>query len=228
MSDEEVDPILQVPLAVTKTTSTLPEYSIPPKVLYALDPKRRLVDDLHLKLIAEEQMQEEEEEITRKSDSGCILSKVKLAFFRASKQEDLEQRYRELRANDIKVPPLYLTISYILISKHKQQSTNGYTYIPKIVQGEASARICSWVGLTFVLAFSLSSQFCLGRWKFGRIGWAPGQVGGTSEQMPPCKPSSYIITFMSLISIYEWLHNTLFHTAVPRNRNASWPGCRTC
>ena len=57
MSDEEVDPILQVPLAMTghEGTSTMLEYSIPPKVLYALDPRRRLEDDLHLKFIAEEQ-----------------------------------------------------------------------------------------------------------------------------------------------------------------------------
>ena len=61
MSEEEPDPALQVPLAMAALTSTaavspwFPPYSIPPKVLYALDPKRRLEDDLHLKLIAEEQ-----------------------------------------------------------------------------------------------------------------------------------------------------------------------------
>ena len=61
MSEEELDPVLQVPLAMAAMTSTaavspwFPPYSIPPKVLYALDPKRRLEDDLHLKLIAEEQ-----------------------------------------------------------------------------------------------------------------------------------------------------------------------------
>ena len=59
MSDEEVDPILQVPLAMTEMTFpdtmvTMPSYSIPPKVLYALDPRRRLEDDLHLKFIAKE------------------------------------------------------------------------------------------------------------------------------------------------------------------------------
>ena len=46
-------------------------------------------------------MKEEEENLLQRSDSGCILSKVKLAFFRASKEVDIEQRYRELRANDI-------------------------------------------------------------------------------------------------------------------------------
>ena len=57
MSEEELDPALQVPLAMAGIliSSTFPPYSIPPKVLYALDPKRRLEDDLHLKLIAEEQ-----------------------------------------------------------------------------------------------------------------------------------------------------------------------------
>ena len=61
MSEEELDPVLQVPLAMAALTSTaavspwFPPYSIPPKVLYALDPKRRLEDDLHLKFIAEEQ-----------------------------------------------------------------------------------------------------------------------------------------------------------------------------
>ena len=61
MSEEELDPALQVPLAMADLTSAamispwFPPYSIPPKVLYALDPKRRLEDDLHLKLIAEEQ-----------------------------------------------------------------------------------------------------------------------------------------------------------------------------
>ena len=56
MSDEEVDPILQVPLAMTemKFPDIMPPYSIPPKVLYALDPRRRLEDDLHLKFIAKE------------------------------------------------------------------------------------------------------------------------------------------------------------------------------
>ena len=48
------------------------------------------------------QVREEEEDLRQRSDSGCILSKVKLAFFRASKDKDIEQRYRELRANDIK------------------------------------------------------------------------------------------------------------------------------
>ena len=48
-------------------------------------------------------MREEEEEIVRRADSGCVLSKVQLAFFRASKEEDIDKRYRELRANDIKV-----------------------------------------------------------------------------------------------------------------------------
>ena len=49
------------------------------------------------------QVREEEEEIVRRADSGCVLSKVQLAFFRASKEEDIDKRYRELRANDIKV-----------------------------------------------------------------------------------------------------------------------------
>ena len=56
MSDEEGDPVLQVPFAMgTGTGRTMvPAYSIPPKVLYALDPRRRLEDDIRLKSIAEE------------------------------------------------------------------------------------------------------------------------------------------------------------------------------
>ena len=52
-------------------------------------------------------MKEEEEELMRKSDSGCILSMVELAFFRGTKDDDIEQRYRELRANDIKASFVY-------------------------------------------------------------------------------------------------------------------------
>ena len=52
-------------------------------------------------------MKEEEEELMRKSDSGCILSMVELAFFRGTKDDDIEQRYRELRANDIKASFAY-------------------------------------------------------------------------------------------------------------------------
>ena len=54
MSEEEFDPVLQVPFAVTGTGTTVPSYSIPPKVLYALDPRRRLEDDIRLKSMAEE------------------------------------------------------------------------------------------------------------------------------------------------------------------------------
>ena len=52
-------------------------------------------------------MKEEEAELLRKSDSGCVLSMVELAFFRDTKDDDIEQRYRELRANDIKASFVY-------------------------------------------------------------------------------------------------------------------------
>ena len=37
------------------------------------------------------------------------------------------------------------------------------------------------VGVTYNLNVPLSAQFCLGRWVFGRIGWAARKDGGTSK-----------------------------------------------
>ena len=99
----------RVPLVKCAGGDALPMYSIPPKVVYALDPGRRqMLDDLRLKKVAEEQAKQEEEDLRKKSESGCILSMVKLAFVRAAKEhgEDeaaVEQRFRKLRAADIKV-----------------------------------------------------------------------------------------------------------------------------
>ena len=46
----------------------------------------------------------------------------------------------------------------------------------------------TWVGLTLILDIPLSARFCLGRWKFGRIGWSGVQDGRTpnskSTQLP--------------------------------------------
>ena len=39
----------------------------------------------------------------------------------------------------------------------------------------------TWAGLTLNLEVPFSAQFCLGRWKFGIIGLAPSQHGGTSN-----------------------------------------------
>ena len=37
------------------------------------------------------------------------------------------------------------------------------------------------VGLTFTLGVPLSARFCMGRWNFGRHGWAIGQDGEISQ-----------------------------------------------
>ena len=34
----------------------------------------------------------------------------------------------------------------------------------------------TWVGLNLNLVVPMSVRFCLGRWKFGRIGWAASRV----------------------------------------------------
>ena len=56
------------------------------------------------------------------------------------------------------------------------------------------------VGLTLNFDIPLSAKFCLGRWKFGRIGWAAGQVGGTFKSkstqpsnQPPSPPCTTLL-----------------------------------
>ena len=38
-----------------------------------------------------------------------------------------------------------------------------------------------WVGLTLYFDIPLPAKSCLGRWKFGRIGWSVGHYGGTPK-----------------------------------------------
>ena len=58
-----------------------------------------------------------------------------------------------------------------------------------------------WVGLTLYFDIPLSAQSCLGRWKFGRIGWYVRQYSGTPKSkstqpsnQPPSPPSNFSLS----------------------------------